>query len=71
MNKQCRPSGIVLRQSYTSTDKLLAQRVGRYAHALPNNSCDGHTLAWSLAHTRGVLVKTIVVDKGYEGVRAT
>ncbi len=71
MNKQCRPSGIALCQSYASTDELLAQRVGRYAHALPNNSCDGHTLAWSLAHTRGVLVKTIVVDKGYEGVRAT
>ena len=40
------------------------------AHALPNNPCDGHTLVWSLAHTRintGVPLKTVVVDKGYRG----
>mgnify|MGYP001818664178 CR=1 len=37
------------------------------AHALPGNPYDGHTLAWSLAHTRlntGVPIKTAVVDKG-------
>jgi IS5 family transposase len=33
LNKQCRAHGIVLRQSYTRTGKVLAQRVGRYAHA--------------------------------------
>lgn len=40
------------------------------AHALPNNPYDGHTLVWSLAHTRintGVPLKTVVVDKGYRG----
>ena len=43
------------------------------AHALPGNPYDGHTLAWSLAHTRlntGVPIKTAVVDKGYRGSRA-
>ena len=40
---------------------------------LPGNPYDGHTLAWSLAHTRlntGVPIKTAVVDKGYRGSRA-
>jgi IS5 family transposase len=43
------------------------------AHSLPNNPYDGHTLAWSVAHTRlntGVPIKTAVVDKGYRGPRA-
>ena len=43
------------------------------AHTLPGNPYDGHTLAWSLAHTRlntGVRIKTAVVDKGYQGPRA-
>ena len=43
------------------------------AHSLPGNPYDGHTLAWSLAHTRlntGVPIKTAVVDKGYRGPRA-
>jgi IS5 family transposase len=43
------------------------------AHTLPGNPYDGHTLAWSLAHTRlntGVPIKTAVVDKGYRGRRA-
>ena len=43
------------------------------AHALPGNPYDGHTLAWSLAHTRlntGVPIETAVVDKGYRGPRA-
>ena len=40
------------------------------AHALPGNPYDGHTLTWSLAHTKlntGVSIKTAVVDKGYRG----
>jgi len=40
------------------------------AHALPNNPYDGHTLTWSLAHTKlntGVAITTAVVDKGYRG----
>jgi IS5 family transposase len=40
------------------------------AHALPGNRYDGHTLVWSLAHTKlntGVPIKTAVVDKGYRG----
>ena len=40
------------------------------AHTLPNNPYDGHSLAWSLAHTRlntGIKLKTVVVDKGYRG----
>ena len=43
------------------------------AHALPGNPYDGHTLVWSLAHTKlntGVPIKTAVVDKGYRGSRA-
>jgi IS5 family transposase len=43
------------------------------AHSLPGNPYDGHTLAWSLAHTKlntGVPIKTAVVDKGYRGPRA-
>jgi len=43
------------------------------AHSLPGNPYDGHTLAWSLAHTRlntGVPIKTAVVDKGYRVPRA-
>jgi IS5 family transposase len=40
------------------------------AHALPGNPYDGHTLTWSLAHTKlntGVPIKTAVVDRGYRG----
>ena len=40
------------------------------AHTLPNNPYDGHTLTWSLAHTKlntGVAITTAVVDKGYRG----
>lgn len=33
LNRLCRGHGIVLRQSYTRTGKVLAQKVGRYAHA--------------------------------------
>lgn len=40
------------------------------AHSLPGNPYDGHSLTWSLAHTKmntGVSIKTAVVDKGYRG----
>jgi IS5 family transposase len=43
------------------------------AHSLSGNPYDGHTLAWSLAHTKlntGISIKTAVVDKGYRGSRA-
>ena len=40
------------------------------AHSLPGKSHDGHTVAWSLAHTQlntGAPIRTAAVDKGYRG----